>query len=115
MIHLGQPKVDKSGDSYKTARRRKNQTNPVSRLMADVSQVWVPPPLDWPTPDHEQISRDCARRAAWYARSTFWRDGVVGRKALRIPEYEAVATQAKNTSSSGIPSDSPLVQGELFA
>ena len=61
---------------------RATLSRPQPRPMADVSQVWIPGPLEWPRPDHEQISRDCAKRAAWYARSAFWRDGIVGRKKL---------------------------------
>ena len=62
-----------------TARRRKNQTSRVSVEHGDRSQVWAPLPAAR-LPDHEQISRDCAHRAAWYSRSAFWRDGVVGRR-----------------------------------
>lgn len=100
----------------KTAtKRRYAAPKPQPRPMADVSQVWVPPPLDWPTPDHEQISRDCARRAAWYARSAFWRDGVVGRKTLVSPVAPVMTTRARNTPVTGDPSVSSLVQKGLFA
>jgi len=64
-----------------TARRRRIQTSPVSRPMADCSQVWVPPPLDWPTPSAEQMADDARRRARFYSGSKFWREAMTAEPA----------------------------------
>lgn len=75
-----------------TARRRKNQTSPVSRPMADISQVWVPWPECWPVPSAEAMAEDARRRARYLAGSKFW---------------------SKPTLSSRL-DNSPLVQKGLF-